>query len=190
MKLLIGLMFALVSASASADIVKALPASDQLGKTAKAIGTQLRDGNISTGTTELWAGKLKESLTSKHFPELVRQGFIQAYKTNTGNNWPKNAEIRAPYGKFVDGDEGDVIKLTDAIMESNDYNTDNGEIWTAQSRYVWVVLRKLPVNENTVLGHVTVKITDENGDKRTVRYFLLVGEDNKAVQLFTIQGSM
>jgi hypothetical protein len=196
MKLILSALLTVVSMQAFADIVKPLPKGDSLGKVAKAVGTQLGDGNISTGTTQLWAGELKRREWFKgkeEFKAYVKAGFAESFKDDREETLPTDAKIQVTVSQFVDGDgkNGTVHKMAAAIMESNDYNTENRDIWKGSARYVWAVLRKLPVSKQTLVGHAKTRIIDSSsGEERTIQYFLLVNKDRKAVQLFTIEGSM
>lgn len=187
----------LFSVAALADIVEPLPKSDSFAKTARAIATQLSDGNISTGETTLWVGELKGSgrfKTKDEFEKLVLQGFKLALKDRQDIDLPESTKLVVSVGKFVDGDEknGDVHKMTAALIESNAYNTENKEIWNSSARYIWAVLRKFPVSEKTLFGHVKAKVknTVSGQGTRTVQYFLLVNNDKKAIQFFTAEGDM
>jgi hypothetical protein len=190
MKFISALLFFL-SANVFADVVEPLPKNDRLGQVARAVGTQLRDGNISTGTTAYWAGKLKRGgkfADEREFAKFVRGAFAEAFKDDRGEALPDDAKIQVTAGRFSDAK---ARAMRDAIMASNDYNPDNKEIRDSQERYVWAVLRKLPATEETWYGHARTKLQDSNSRAwRTVDYFLLVNEDRKTVQLFTIEGSM
>lgn len=196
MRFVIAILFAAFALQAHADIVKKLPAKDSLRRTAEAIGTTLNDNNIAGGTTRLWAGQLSGKISiakEDQFKAAVIKGLRDAYKANGSEALAKDAAIEVLASEFVDGDgkRGTVHAMTAALMESNDYETANEELWASQARYLWAVLRKLPVNGRTLVGHATTKITDsDSGDTRSVQYFLLVNQDGRAVQLFTVQGSM
>jgi hypothetical protein len=194
MKLFISLMLIFASLNVFADIVNKLPASDSLRKTTNAIATQLSDANITSGTTTLWSGKLKAAVNLKNkkaLKGLVLEGFKDAFKDDTGDALPNDAKLEVTVGNFVDGENGDIAKMTDALMESNDYNTKNRELREGQARYLWVVLRKLPVAKDTVIGHVKTRMVDaSSGSERSIQYFVLISAEKKAVQFFTIEGSM
>ena len=196
MKFILSLAVTLFAFTASADIVKDLPKSDSLAGVANRVGELLRDNNISTGTTLIWAGELKNkrrSLTEDSLEELATEGFAAEFKTQTKENLPTGSKLQVRIGRFVDGDgaRGTVHKMTAALMESNDYNTDNKELWDAQARYLWAILRQLPVSEKTWVAHLKTRVMDSSAEElRTVQYFLLLNADGRAVQFFTIQGTM
>jgi hypothetical protein len=198
MKNFLVLAMAIVSLNVSADIVNPLPSKDPLGRVARAVATQLADSNISSGTTSLWAGTAKlsdwfEDEDDQEFAAYVRKGFLEAFNDDREEKFPKGIELVIEVGNFIDGDgkNGTVRKMVAAIIESNDYNPKNQEIWNTQARPVWAVLRKLPVTNETYVGHVKVRQEDKSSGKmRTIQYFLILNRDKKAVQLFTIEGSM
>ncbi len=190
MKLLTGIAVTLLSLNLFADVVESLPKEDNLAKVARAVGTQLRDSNISSGTTSLSAGQVKGS---GNFAALVKKAFAEEFKAQQDVELPSDAKLNVVIGKFVDGDEknGDVYKMTDALLESNDYNPSNKEIRESSARSLWAVLRKLPVSEKTMIGHVKVRLKDNNSDElRTIQYFLLMNGDEKVVQFYTVEGTM
>jgi hypothetical protein len=189
MKLLISFLFVSINAFA-ADIVKPLPSADPLAKTVNAIATQLSDGNISNhGANLLWVGHV---VKSDQFENLLRKGFSDAYKFQMDQALPANAKLEITKGTFVDGDgkPGSVYKMTAALLEANDYNTSNKEIWESQARYLWAVLRKFPVSSKTQFGHIKTSARNSSGKKQSIQYFLLLNPDQKAIQFFTAQGSM
>ncbi len=189
MKLLIASLFVSVSAFA-ADIVKPLPSADPLRKTVNAIATQLSDGNISNhGANLIWVGRV---VKADQFQNLLKRGFSEAYKFEMDQPVPADAKLEVNVGSFVDGDgrAGSVYKMTAALMEANDYNTGNKEIWESQARYLWAVLRKFPVGNKTQFGHIKTTVRNSSGKKQSIQYFLLLNADQKAIQFFTAQGSM
>ncbi len=189
MKLFIGLVLTVLSLNSFADMVEPLPKEDKLAQVGKAIRTLLRDGNISTGTTELSVGRLK---VSGKFEAIVRAAFAEEFKLQQDVELPSDAKLKVVVGKFVDGEEkdGHVYKMASAIIESNDYSPGK-EVLESQARYVWAVLRKLPISDKTLVGHVKVRLRDNNSQEmRTVQYFLLLNGDKKAVQLYTVEGTM
>lgn len=189
MKSILSLIVLFASFNASASLLTPLNKSDKLAGTTRAIATRLSDNNISTGTTQLSAGYVSNTET---FKAAVVQGFQEAYQANTGEAVPANAKLKVTLGKFVDGDakNGTVYAMTTGIMESNDYY-DSQENRDPQARNLWVVLRKLPVSSDTVVGQVVTRVKNDSTDEMvTIRYFLVMNPDQKAVQLFTIQGSM
>jgi hypothetical protein len=194
MKTVFTLTIILISVAALADITHPLSAKDPLAQVARAVGTNLRDSNISTGTTELWAGKLLASraVTRKDdFEELVRFGFSEAFQKRYDG--ALRARIQLKVNKFVDGDgrAGDVYEMTSALIESNAYNTQSKKIRESSARALWAVLRKLPVSENTMFGHASSRLKDDSsGEMRTLQYFLLLNPDGRAVQFFTVEGTM
>ncbi len=196
MKFIFCTIFTLLTLNASADVVRPLPKGDTLRGAATAIGNQLADGNISTGTTLLWAGQLKTKQIVQTYPEmetLVKLGFADAFRSRVGEDVPANSKLDIKINRFVDGSGkmGTVAAMTEAIMQSNDYNPANRELRKSQARYLWVVLRKLPVNSQTLVGHVTTRLRDDSsGELRVIQYFLLLNQSGKVIQLFTIEGSM
>lgn len=196
MKLFLSGLLLALSFQAAADITKPLPQSDPLAKVARAVGVQLADGNISTGTTKLWAGQVKSrgNFTKKNdFKTLVEQGFAEAFKDDREEALPDDAKIQVTVGSFVDGDgkNGTVHKMTAALIESNAYNSNSEEVWSSQARFLWAVLRKLPVTQKTLVGHAQTRVEDSSsGEQRTIQYFLLLNPNRKAIQFFTIEGTM
>lgn len=194
MKLLLTLFVAALGFNSTADVVSALPAKDRLAQVAKAIGTQLGDGNISTGTTELWAGKMKtmKGLDKKNAEATVTAAFKEAFQDDRGEKVPADAKLTVSVHSFKEGDAkgSDAYKMAQAIMLSNAYG-DADEVWQAQLRYVWAVLRAMPVSKETFVGSVKTKLHDDSSDEdRVIEYFILINKDGKAVQLFTIEGTM
>lgn len=182
-------------AMANAKLIKDLPANDPLAKVGKAIGTTLNDGNISTGTTSLKVGLVKdtegldEAATLAKFAE---KAFAEKFEDRTGEKLPKTAKLTTKAMNFVDGDgkSGTVYAMTSALMESNAYN-DSEKMREQQAKYLWVVLRKLPVNAATSVAEIKTVLKDESSEEnRTIRYFLLVNGDGKVVEFFTIEGTM
>src|SRR3954452_5835257 len=106
--------FALVifSVSAHAKILEKLPADDALARVAKAVGTQLADGNISSGTTTLSAGKLIE-IKKADFQSYLEAGFVTAYKKSFDNQTPESARTTIVIGNFIEGDTGTVDHMVD-----------------------------------------------------------------------------
>lgn len=191
MKLILSLSLFLLSLNTFADIAKPLAASDDLAKVAKAVNSKLRDNNISSGgSNEIWAGKLKS--TNLDMRALTVEGLKQAYKDKNGEALPKNVVIRFKVGQFKDGDgkTDSVAKMVKGLLESNAYNPEDKETVENQARYIFAVLRKLPVNTTTIIGEAETRVLDSNGEKATVRYFLVIGENSRTVQLLTQQGSM
>lgn len=195
MKILVGALATLVSLSLFAGVIESLPKEDKLAAISKAVGTNLADSNIASGTTALSAGKLSPEAkfsNAKEFTALLKTAFKEEFKYHQDEELPESAKLTVKIGNFVDGDEknGDVYKMTSALMESNDYSP-NPEIRESSARTLWAVLRKLPVSKKTLVGHIQTKLEDKySGEVRSIQYFLLMNSDKKAVQFFTIEGSM
>lgn len=178
------------------EIFKSLPQGNRLAKVAAAVGTQLNDGNISTGSTKLSASQLsdlKRVANTSAVKILTIDAFAAAHKSDTGEVLPRDIKTQVNVGHFVDGEGpgGTIHNMTAALMRSNDYNTKNKQLWQSQARYLWAVARQLPVNARTWVGSVKTQVMDSSvGELRTIQYFILVNPDGRALQFFTIQGTM
>lgn len=193
---LVLLIAAVFSMNIYADVIRPLPRADALHGIAKRVGTVLNDGNISTGSTKLSAGLLNiKSIpnTSDEVKAIAEKGFFDALKKADEEMGKTRVVPQVEAGLFVDGEDNKstVGRMTFAIMESNAYDMTNEDILKKSSRQVWAVLRKLPLNAETRVAMTSVKLQDNATQELVyVRYFLVFNKDGRAVQLFTIQGSM
>lgn len=194
MKALLFTALMAIAAVAQAKLIKNLPANDPLARVGKAIGTQLSDGNISTGMSSLRVGVIQntegldEASTLAAFAE-------KAFTEKIKDRYDKTAALaplKVKATNFVDGDgkKGTVYAMTSALIEGNAYN-DSKEQREPLTRYVWAVLRKMPVSASTSVAEINTVVKDEVVEQDLkVRYFLLVNGDGKAVELLTVEGTM
>lgn len=180
----------LFSVSALANSTSALRSSDPLARTTARIATQLADGNITTGTTRVHALQLKDGVDADDFKALTAVLFKEAFELQTDQKLPA-VRLSLTAKNFTDEMVSD---LAVAMGESNAFDSANPENTKSMQRQAWVVLRRLPVDEDTKVGMVKVRLRQDPQDAdsaRNVYYFVFFDTDSrKLVQFFLIEGTM
>lgn len=186
----LSLLFSLRVFAAESSPVIELSSSDPLKKISEDRGTELADGNISTGTTSLKAFKLKNNVprSNDEMKSLVATLFATSYKYYLDEQLPEEAPVKyeaIAYTKSL------VDRTAFALAVGNAFDTSNG-ISKELRKLVLDVLTTLFVNQETKVGTAKVKVMSNTTNALTdVYYFLFLNpKSKKLVTFFIIEGTM
>ena len=179
---------------AAAPSVKSLDAKDPLAKVVKDANQEWLDGNITTGTTTIGAGKAADEVSNarkmKAFSEELFRG---VFKANMHEDLPASAKLQVEAEAFDVGAIEDVIKH---FMIGNAFDPKNEEARTGSRRQVWKITRALDseINDgkNIIVSSVSTHVKDAGTDS-TAKVFLNVflnKSTNKLVWFFAFEGTM
>jgi hypothetical protein len=201
-------LFALISTTAFAATyrLRPLPENDSFRRTVSAIATQVSDGNISTGKSEIYAGEINIVPRAQNKDEWLEMGeelFQESFKDLVGGRTPREPKLKTRVANFS---EAELEKAVLAIAEANAYDTSNKENFSADRGRLWVLLRKLtdtkkdePIRNVKVLvtgARFPNKFSDDSEDNakkdlRTVQNTVFLNTDTGvALVIFTIEGTM
>lgn len=166
--------------------VSKLAATDSLDKVVQHFNQEWNDGNITTGTTQMRAGKwtVATSTLEKTLSEMLASE-VKKQSDNSG----KLSKIQTVSKNFS---KQDVFNLTRAFAEGNDYSLENKEDFVKAMGQVYAVLAKLSNTEGKDVLTVTAKaVYKEDGEARNVSLTSFTSTTSgKTVLFFIIQGRM
>ncbi len=163
---------------------------DSLGQVVENIKTLWADGNISTGTTSIYARALKidPPQRASEWIKLSQDLFAADFKYFTDDDLPK-VRLNTTAKRF---NESDVEDLTKAVALGNAYDTSNPENFLEIRKQAWVALRKLEVGKETQTLITKARIhSDATDSMKDVYSFAFINKKTKkAVLVFIIEGTM
>ena len=126
---------------------------------------------------------------SRELKSLTFDLFEDRFRHHVGEALPPEARVTRKAGKFRSALVGEIGL---SLANGNAYDTSNPANLRPLERMLWVVLRKLPVDKNTLASSVRARLrSDRTGDMRTIEYFLLLDRGSrKFVEIFVIVGTM
>lgn len=187
------LLVSLILGTSSADALSTvkLGKTDPLQVVVSEVAVELRDGNISTGTTMAHAIQITSKLPVKSldWKKLAIALFAEDFEFQAETPLPTSAPLRiSSYPMSAKS----IAAAAKAVAESNDYNMKNEELLASMSNYVLKMLAPLgDVKDIHFLAVKTRLMSDVTESMRNVRTHLFVNvKDGKTLAIFTIQGTM
>ncbi len=179
------------TSSAHALSTVKLGKADPLQIVVSEVAVELRDGNISTGTTMAHAMQITSKLpgNSADWKKLAVALFAKDFEFDAETSLPASATLRiSSYSMMAKS----IAAAAKAIAESNDYNMKNEELMASMSDYVTKMLA--PLGDSRDIHFLAVKtrlMSDVTESMRNVRTHLFVNvKDGKTLAIYTIQGTM
>jgi hypothetical protein len=174
----------LLSQTVFAANQKALPKNDAVAKIVAAIGTEWRDGNISTGTTEIYAIKWNSD-ANQYYEDDTKELFLDLVDENI-----QNARISKTDFESIDVVSDGVEKAAKDFMLSNAYSPDQKTFSNTVGK-IYAILKTLSNSDYRNLSTTRYSaVLTNDGEKRQVSMVVFSSSNKKAVVFFFVEGTM